>query len=366
MRANEFLFENYDLTKARIEHPEDMVFTNGSAGAKFALAAIQQMITRPETISIKPDGKPALVWGRDEQGFGLADKYMFNKGTIPRNPQQMAQIYADRKGGGREELAAMMAALWPQFEVSLSSGFKGWLMGDLLYSQTPPIENGRYVFQPNTVKYEVDVNSDIGKRIAASTSGIVAHSYFAAPLQAGQHITQLRGVNVKGPLLVLTDQFLAPPRLKTPADVKSITSFVSQNSTLIDKLLEPGALSALKIKDLPALFQKYANFRVRQRSFDGFGNDFLEWLSSSAGVTPNKVKNITTHLEANRNGYKVAMQSFIAIMKAKDALVDLLDKQPAPLNASIEGQPGQEGYIVHTSNGPVKMVNRLRFSAANF
>lgn len=365
MRAQEFLFESYDLTKARIDHPEDLVFTNGSLGAKIALAAIQQMITNPQSISIKPDGKPALVWGRDQQGFGLADKYMFNKGTIPRTSAQMTQIYSDRRGGGREELAAMMALLWPQFESSLAPSFTGWIMGDLLYSQTPPVTNGNFVFQPNTVKYEVPVDSQLGQRIGSSTSGIVAHSIFSAPQQPGQHIAQLRGINVQAPLLVLNDQFINLPRVKPPADFKTITSFVNQNLNLIDKLLDQRQLSVLKIRDLPNLFKKYANSRVRQRSFENFGSDFIDWMST-ASINDTKRKNITAHLQANANGFKVTMQTFMAIMNVKDTIVNSLDKQPAPLSASIEGQAGQEGYIVHTSNGPIKMVNRLRFSAANF
>lgn len=369
MRAQEFLIEsdeaNYNLENARVPHPEDKVIYSGSAGAKEAIAVIKQMASNPETISIKPDGKPALVWGRDENGFGMADKYMFAKGTIPRSPQQLAQIYGERKGGGREELAAMMTALWPQFEASLSSGFKGWMFGDLLYSQRPGIQNGNFVFQPNTVLYTVPASGELGQRIAKSTSGIVAHSYFAAIGQPGKHISTLKGINPEGPLLVITDQFAAPPRVKIPPDLKSIENFINRNGAVVDQLLDRSALSSLKITSFPQIFQKYVNGKVKARDFSNFGSDFIEWMNG-AKVSPNMQKNIAEYLKANASGYKVLCQTFLGIMKVKDQIVDLLDQHPAPLQGSIQGVAGQEGYMVHTGAGPFKAVNRQRFSAANF
>ena len=369
MRAQEFLTEadegNYSLENARISHPEDMVISMGSVGAKLAISAIRQMATNPESISIKPDGKPAIVWGRDEQGFGMMDKHMFAKGIIPRSPQQLTQIYAERKGGGREELASMMTALWPQFEASLSGGFKGWMFGDLLYSQRPGVQDGAFVFQPNTVVYTVPVDSDLGKRIATSTSGIVAHSYFAAPGQPGKHISNFKGINTNGPLLVINDQFIVPPKVKIPPDLKSLESFITSNGAAIDKMLDKSALSAGKISSFPQIFQKYVNAKVKARNFNDFGSDFIEWMAT-AKVSPNMQQNIAAHLQANTGGYKVFCQAFIGIMKVKDHIVALLDNHPAPMQASIQGQPGQEGYLVHTSSGPVKAVNRQQFTAANF
>ena len=369
MRAQEFLTEadeaNYSLENARISHPEDKVIAMGSVGAKEAIAAIKQMATNPETISIKPDGKPAIFWGRDENGFGMMDKHMFAKGIIPHSPQELAQIYSERKGGGREELSAMMSTLWPQFEASLASGFKGWMFGDLLYSQRPAVQNGSFVFQPNTVVYSVPVNEPLGQQIAKSTSGIVAHSYFAAPGQPGKHINKLSGINTNGPLLVITDQFTSPPRVKIPPDLKSIETFINSNSAPLDKLIDRGALATMKITSFPQIFQKYVNGKVKARDFSNFGSDFIEWMAG-AKVSPSMQQNIAAHLKANAGGYKVLCHAFLGIMKVKDNIVAALDNHPAPMQATIQGTPGQEGYLVHTSAGPVKAVDRQRFSAANF
>jgi hypothetical protein len=335
------------------------------------------MATNPETISIKPDGKPALIWGRDERGFSLMDKYMFKAGTLPRSPQEISQIYAARKGGGREELAAMITELWPQFEASLPPSFRGWLFGDLLYSQRPQVQNNQFVFQPNTVVYTVPVTSELGAQIAKSTSAICVHTYFKqAPgkdasgqfvAPPGRHINKVpSNVNNKGPLLMITDQFTVPPRVKLPPDLKSIESFIMSNGGAIDKLLDEGTLTGLKLKDLPKLLQEYANYRVRQRNFDNFGGDFIDFVQSKGRVSAQKIQNLTNYLNENRAGYKVLCQAYVGLMRVKDHIVNNLDTHPAPMQAHINNEPGQEGYLVHTKTGPVKTVNRERFSAANF
>jgi hypothetical protein len=376
MRAQEFLTEEYDPTKARVPHPEDRVFDEGSAGAQKAIATLQQMASNPETISVKPDGKPAIVWGRDERGFTMCDKHMFAKGILPRSPKEIADVYAQRRGGGREELSEMIAQLWPQFEASLPNGFKGYLFGDLLYSQRPPVENGSFVFKPNTVVYTVETNSELGQRIAKSNSGIVVHTFFSkAPAPGpdgkivappGRHISTPKGTNPNGPLVVVTDQFTTPPRVKIPPELKSLSSFIASNGALIDKVVGQDALSALKIRDLPQMLMKYTNGKVRQRSFDSFGSDFLQWLDSEARVSDGKKQNIKTHLQANAAGFKVMCQTFIGIMRVKNHIVGLLDSHPAQMQAHINGEPGQEGYMVHGKENPTKVVNRERFSAANF
>jgi hypothetical protein len=166
-------------------------------------------------------------------------------------------------------------------------------------------------------------------------------------------------------LLVITDQFTVPPKVKIPPDLKAIERFISSNGAVMDKFLDQGTLASLKIKDLPTLLQAYGNFRVRQRNFDNFGSDFLtDFLPSK--VSAQKLNNLQTYLQENRAGYKILCQSFIGIMRIKDQIVNLLDSHPAPMQAHINDQAGQEGYLVHTKTGPIKTVDRAKFSAANF
>lgn len=376
MRINEVLLESYDPTKVRIEHPEDLIFTEGAAGAIRAIAALKQMCTNPETVSIKPDGKPAIIWGRDENGFGMADKYMFAKGQIPRSIQELNKIYSERKGGGRETLMAMMSNLWSQFEASVPNSTKGWFFGDLLYSQTPPLQDGNFTFQPNTVHYSVPADSKLGERIAKSTSGIVVHTFFSRKpgidaggnfiAGQGRHITKPNGLNLNGPLMIITDQFAVPPKIKIVPEIKQIESFVKSNSHLINRFFDPKELSANRVKDLPQVMKKYVNSKAKMRNFETFGSDFIEWLGT-ARLGMQKQEAIANYIKANAGPYKVMCQAFIAIMRIKDHIVEKLDQHPSPMTASIGGESGNEGYIVHNAKAPpLKAVSRTKFSAANF
>jgi hypothetical protein len=53
------------------------------------------------------------------------------------------------------------------------------------------------------------------------------------------------------------------------------------------------------------------------------------------------------------------------IMQVKDNIIGQLDTQDSDVVASINGQPGGEGYVLSDPTGDMKLVNRRGFSAAN-
>jgi len=61
--------------EARIQHIEDLIFFQGSQGAKRALAQLKQLAKSKDNVQIKWDGSPAVIFGRDDDGkFVLTDK----------------------------------------------------------------------------------------------------------------------------------------------------------------------------------------------------------------------------------------------------------------------------------------------------
>ena len=67
---------------ARIQHLEDLILGQdgqaGSAGAKKAIATLHQIEQQPNSVTIKWDGSPAVIFGRNEKGeFVLTDKSGF-------------------------------------------------------------------------------------------------------------------------------------------------------------------------------------------------------------------------------------------------------------------------------------------------
>ncbi|SVE08032.1 uncharacterized protein METZ01_LOCUS460886, partial [marine metagenome] len=67
---------------ARIQHLEDLILgldgPSGSAGGKKAITALHQIEQQPNSVTIKWDGSPAVIFGRNEKGeFVLTDKSGF-------------------------------------------------------------------------------------------------------------------------------------------------------------------------------------------------------------------------------------------------------------------------------------------------
>ena len=171
---------------ARIQHAEDIVFWEGSKGAMRALEALRSMAKEDhKNVTLKWDGSPALIFGRDENGeFIFTDKSGFGKkGGVGRakSPDEIKSELLGRSGGklrddpGRIAFADKMATIFSLYEKAVPKDYRGFFKGDLLYYTTPEVKDGHYTFKPQTVTYNIDVKSDLGKRIGKSTTGIVIH-----------------------------------------------------------------------------------------------------------------------------------------------------------------------------------------------
>ena len=81
--------------------------------------------------------------------------------------------------------------------------FRGYVQGDLLYSDTPPLENGSYVFTPNTVTYRVSADTALGKAVGASEAGVAVHTAIDEPGGSAKPITS--AVLDKAPGVLILD-----------------------------------------------------------------------------------------------------------------------------------------------------------------
>ena len=346
----------------RIEHPEDMVFTAGSRGLRQALDGIRAAAAKPETATVKWDGKPAVIFGRKPSGeFVLTDKSGFlarGYDGLATSLEQIAQIMQQR-GGERGELIAVYQRLFPLLRAAVPDNFRGYVQGDLLYSQTPEQQDGNWVFQPNTVEYRVPVDGDLGKKIAQSRAAVAVHTYLAEPGAAAQPITADRLRDVPG--LLLLDPTLREPRnIKLPAaTVRDVERIISQYGAGIDRFFNPQELRSRKISDLPQLIQTYINSRVRAGNYNNLIGGFGEWVR---GRAPAKAPRIFEWATENRESVAALFQAFLELSSLKNTLVRQLDSQGHEVQAAINGEPGHEGYVGHG----MKFVDRMRFSAANF
>ena len=347
----------------RIEHPEDMIFDQRpSAGLKQALAGIVAAAERPQETTVKWDGKPAIIFGRKPSGeFVLTDKSGFlAKGYdgLATSPEQIAKIMAQR-GGERGELVAIYQRLFPMLRRAVPSDFRGYIQGDLLYSTTPQRIGNQWVFQPNTVKYAVPVNSDLGKKIASSTAAVAIHTSLSAPGAPAEPIRAAALADSPG--LLILDPSLKDPRTieldaKTVADANRL---LTQYGAAMDRLFDPTELRARKISNFPALIKTYINSRVRSGSYDNLVSGFGQWVQQRE---PAKAPRIFEWATENKAAVAALFQAFIEVSSLKNQLVRQLDSQSQAVQASINDEPGHEGYV----GQGMKFVDRMRFSAANF
>ena len=347
----------------RIEHPEDMIFDQRpSAGLKQALAGIVAAAERPQETTVKWDGKPAIIFGRKPSGeFVLTDKSGFlAKGYdgLATSPEHIAKIMAQR-GGERGELVAVYQRLFPMLRRAVPQDFRGYIQGDLLYSSTPQRIGNQWVFQPNTVKYAVPVDSELGKKIADSTAAVAIHTSLSAPGAPAEPIRAAALADSPG--LLILDPSLKDPRTikldaKTVADANRL---LSQYGAAMDRLFDPTELRARKISNFPALIKTYINSRVRSGSYDNLVSGFGSWIQQQE---PAKAPRIFEWATENKAAVAALFQAFIEVSSLKNQLVRQLDSQSQAVQASINDEPGHEGYV----GQGMKFVDRMRFSAANF
>jgi len=346
----------------RIEHPEDMVLDAGSRGLQQALQGILAAARSPETTTVKWDGRPAIIFGRKPTGeFVLTDKSGFlarGYDGLATSPEQIEQIMSQR-GGERSGLIDLYKKLFPVLRRAVPQSFRGYIQGDLLWAEQPPVINGAYEFTPNTVKYRVPADSDLGQKIGASEIGVVVHTALAEP---GAPAEPIRAAALQdSPGLLVLDPSLREPRKIQLKDsvVKDVQRLISQYGGAIDRLFNPAELRARKITDLPQLIKQYLNSRVRARDYSNLVAGFGEWAQQRA---PAKAPRIFEWATENKQAVAAVFQAFLEISALKNDLVRQLDAQGQDVQASVDDEPGHEGYV----GQGMKFVDRMRFSAANF
>jgi hypothetical protein len=349
----------FEAASARIEHIEDLVFERGTRGVREALEIIMHAAEdTKKTTTVKWDGKPAIVWGRKPTGeFVLTDKSGFGaKGYdgLATSPDQIARIMAQR-GGERGALIAIYQKLFPLLRAATPENFRGYIQGDLLYTETPPEVAGAYVFKPNFVEYKIPAASKLGERIGTSEVGIAAHTRYKTVDAPAEPIHHVNLDPVPGLLVIeptVKDIKNVVPNKKLIQQLKQV---VNQNAQAIDGLFNPAELRAAGITDLPQLCKRYINSRI-MTNYDNLLPDFGAWLKTN--VTPRKFANIIEYLQSprsNMDGISAAFTAFLLLHEIKTDMLAQLDRQ----------QPGQEGWVLATPAGRAKLVNRFGFSAGN-
>ena len=227
----------------------------------------------------------------------------------------------------------------------------------MLYYTTPPLKNNTFVFTPNIVTYTVDVDSDIGKRIRQSQSGIVIHRQLDEQGNESA-ITIDPNTFFEG-----NDVLVFPPVTVTKGpqiidkEIQELQAIVSKNASAMDKLLDKNTLAGLKLSDFSDVLYKYVN-QTNMKS------DFVQWLGTS-NVSKIKQQRMIEYIGQNKAGFDALWQVVSGIQKVKNDIINQFDNHDADVKASIGDNPGGEGYVLAHPQGDIKLVNRSGFTAAN-
>jgi len=356
--------------KGHLDHPEDLVFLEDEPGVRRAIDAIVATVNNPNTVTIKWDGYPALIFGRGSDGkFSIMDKHMFNKkdgtGRQVYSPQEFVE-YDTARGVNRGELYELINTIWPGLEKA-DRGSNGFYWGDLLFSRPLKENNGLYKFRanPNGIAYTVDADSEIGKLIAGKKAGIAVHQFISANAESTDDAVSLNGsignLQNNSDVAIVPSKMPVAPKLKVNTKLKNeAEQALSQYGNVVADLMNTAPQARNTFNQL---FTVYINKRIVSGNLSNLLDGFIDFVQSRPMSDKMKAK-ILEHLEVNKEGVAGAFKIWVALYNLKMDVVKQLDKaaESSPVKGYLQdGTQTQEGFVAQG----LKFVDRMGFSRQN-
>lgn len=356
--------------KGHLDHPEDLVFLGDIQGARQAISAIEQTIAQPGTITIKWDGYPALIFGRDQKGrFSIMDKHMFNKqdgtGRQVFSPEEFRK-YDENRSVNRGDLYQLIDNIWPGLEKA-DRGSLGYYWGDLLFAKPLEDQDGYYSFKmnPNGIAYKVKVDSEVGQMLKGKTAGVGVHTFIPVNAETTDESVSLDGtignLHNNSDVAIVPSKMPITPKIKMPTKLKSqAESEIAKHGDAVRILMNsaPQARTAFN-----SLFTVFINKKIVAKDLSNLYNDFIQFIEQRPMTDRMRTK-INNHFNAHKDGVIGAFKIWIALYNLKQNIVDQLDKaaESSPVKGYLDdGSETHEGFV---ANG-LKFVNRMGFSAQN-
>ena len=400
-----FLTEDKGGKNLHLEHIEDEILNYGITGGRASInfvRSLRDMLAGASRSSIdmtvKWDGAPAIFAGIDpaDGKFFVAKKSVFN--VEPKLYKSEAEIDADGLSG----------SLNSKFKVALAEfsklGIKDVLQGDLMFTDdvsTETIDGKSFLtFQPNTIVYAVDVNSDLGKKIKNAKIGVVWHTtYKGAELQ---DMKASFGANISGlqsPSTVWMDDAtykdVSGKATMTETETAAVTSSLSAAGTTFRKINSTLLSSFMNIQNSftgnlsGASLKTYNNSKVRKgetiKNPSKHAKDYLKWVEDAFQKNIDKLKTPSRKQDLEKKKKETVRElakhtkNLTSIIEFQNHIVDAKMGVVKKLNTVksigtfIKTANGfkvvnPEGYVAidRVTGGAVKLVDRMEFSFNNF
>ena len=305
-----------EFKRTHLEHIEDLVITNGFEGGKSVveyfkglLVTLQGTSSEAVSVSVKWDGAPAVVCGRnpDNGKFFVGTKSVFAQNAkINYTKKDIA------KNHGTDDLGQKLLKCLVHLQ---KLNIQEVIQGDLLFTDndiTRKNINGKphITFTPNTITYAVEEQSDLGKQVDAAKLGIIFHTTYVGETLSSMNATA--GADV--------DSFSKDPDVffdnATYKDVSGSAKFTAKET----------AQFMNGIERLESLLTNVPRNLTDQL---GQNNDFVGYFQMyiNAMVKDGKLpSNINEYLKGFKEFYNARMQQQIAGLKAQKALQLRQDK----------------------------------------
>ena len=266
-------------------------------------------------------------------------------------------------------------------------GIKNILQGDFMFDESSIKEEvidgvEHYTFKPNTIKYAVEVDSELGQKIASSKFGVIFHTEYDDLAGGARFGAKVETLNPSKDVWY-DDAFFK--------DDTGIVTLTDDESKHVKNLLDIAESIKVNYNSLPLdLINIYTNVEIRdgeyikdpEASYNGFVNFIenrknkeVEKRKSEAGkikVSETYDKLLSSLVEEKNNIINLFKISKI-LSEAKQIFINKYNNAVYKTKHFIDAEDGTlkvtspEGYVSIDSDGnAVKLVDRLEFSRANF
>ena len=383
-----------------LEHLEDDILNNGSAGGKASVAFLRslgQMLSQGDKNNVKVttkwDGAPAIVCGTlpGSDQFFVGNKSVFAK-TTPKvcfSPSIIDVFYPE---------SGLNPVLKSCLKYLSELGIKGVIQGDLLFTEnTKSLTdiNGQrcVVFTPNTITYAIPISTEIGQRVLKSKIGIVFHTTYSGTsldtMSAGFGV-DVSSYQGNPNVAVFSSDFTDTSGSAnfTTAELTKFKSTVNQAEGSLRQASK--FLDVMKGSDRFAfntIFKQFFNTYIRggltipstNKVLTDFASYYTTLLdkeinSKKSASGKKKWEDVKTNglkfIAANQRSIYMTVASYKNLTAAKLMIIRKLERVKNVGTFLKDGTgykvTAPEGFVAIKSGSALKLVDRLEFSVANF
>ena len=388
-----------------LEHLEDSILIDGTAGAKDAFVFLDDLArsfsgntSSSFTVTTKWDGAPAIFCGLypGTNSFFVGTKSVFNKDAkINYTNEDIERNHGHAPG--------LVKKLKDALKYLPKLGIKGVAQGDLLFSEGDKKKekiNGQncLIFQPNTITYCIPEEDELYEKAIKAKLGIVFHTTYTdsdgtvggLSAKFGYDIKQLNSSNEVLVLSAETEQ-LGNDILLNKSEASNMQSLRQKSDALVagsflDIMAEHNAgKDQLAVGTrLKIFFNKYVREGKKLPNSTAVHKEFKQYFQDECQKAADKLKTPkgkTAKLNKLYEGLDLlkkhekdlvnTIDLYKNLQLAKEIFIRKLEKGER-FGTYLRTENGYkitapEGYVaIQEGSKAVKLVDRLTFSVANF